>query len=175
MSNTDPRAQFDYKSWFDRHVAERTVAALSARDAAFAEKHAETPLPSLARYLARWGQTLHHSPSPCEVDGGEFIAQRFGGWDAALRAACLPPPRREPKLKDTARYQKEKKIQTPLFYEESERRKQEKRARAAQRRAQQEARLNEKKKLEQKKKLGEPPHPCKAQQRSEPEVPEIAV
>ncbi|MFR6695390.1 MAG: homing endonuclease associated repeat-containing protein [Dysosmobacter sp.] len=42
----------------------------------------------LAQYLARCARTLHHSPAPCEVDGGAFIEQRFGSWDAALRAAC---------------------------------------------------------------------------------------
>ena len=120
MSRTDPRAKFDYQSWFNRHVAERTKAALEARDAAFAVKHAETPLPELARYLARQAQTLRHTPSPCEVDGGAFIAQRFGGWDAALRLAKLPPPKGEAKLTNTARYRKEKAVQEPLTYAETE-------------------------------------------------------
>ena len=38
MSNRNPRERFDYKSWFERNVAKRTVAALEARDAEFAEK-----------------------------------------------------------------------------------------------------------------------------------------
>lgn len=85
MSHTNPRAKFDYQSWFDRHVAECTKAALEARDAAFAVKHAETPLPELARHLVRQAQMLRHTPSPCEVDGGAFIAQRFGGWPSCRR------------------------------------------------------------------------------------------
>ena len=48
MSNRNPRERFDYKSWFERNVAKRTVAALEARDAEFAEKHADTPLAHLA-------------------------------------------------------------------------------------------------------------------------------
>ncbi len=64
MSHWDPNRRFDYKSWFDRHVAERTAAALEARDAAFAEKHADTPLRELALYLARCARTLRHSPVP---------------------------------------------------------------------------------------------------------------
>ena len=125
MSRTDPRAKFDYQSWFDCHVAERTKAALEARDAAFAVKHAETPLPELARYLARQAQTLRHTPSPCEVDGGAFIEQRFGSWDAALRAACLPPARMM-KLNGTARYRKERAIQEPLFLAERKEKKRQK-------------------------------------------------
>ena len=152
MSNRNPRERFDYKSWFERNVAKRTVAALEARDAAFAEKHADTPLRELALYLARCARTLRHSPAPCEVDGGAFIEQRFGGWDAALEMARLRPPAKEPKLKDTARYKREKAVQEPLFYEESARKKKAKRAKAAASHAAQQSRLEEKKRLEQEKK-----------------------
>ena len=124
---------------------------MAARDAAFSEKHAGTPLRELALYLARCARTLRHSPAPCEVDGGAFIEQRFGSWDAALRAACLPPARMM-KLNGTARYRKERAVQEPLFYAESEQRKKEKRARAAQRHAEEQARLKEKKRLEREKK-----------------------
>ena len=152
MSHRNPRERFDYKSWFERNVAKRTVAALEARDAAFAEKHADTPLEELAQYLVRRANMLRHTPVPCEIDGGEFIEQRFGSWDAALEMAHLRPPVKEPKLKNTERYKKEKTVQEPLFYEESERRKKEKRAKAAASHAAQQARLKEKKRLEREKK-----------------------
>lgn len=152
MSHRNPRERFDYKSWFERNVAKRTVAALEARDAAFAEKHADTPLEELAQYLVRRANMLRHTPVPCEIDGGEFIEQRFGSWDAALEMAHLRPPVKEPKLKDTARYKREKAVQEPLFYEESERKKKAKRAKAAASHAAQQSRLKEKKRLEQEKK-----------------------
>lgn len=108
MSNRNPRERFDYKSWFERNVAKRTVAALEARDAAFAEKHADTPLAHLAQYVGNRAELLRHTPSPCEIDGGTFIEERFGSWDAVLEMAHLRPPIKEPKLKDTARYKREK-------------------------------------------------------------------
>ena len=126
MSHRNPRERFDYKSWFERNVAKRTVAALEARDAEFAEKHAETPLRELAQYLARCARTLRHSPAPCEVDGGAFIEQRFGSWDAALRAAYLPPTRTKVKLNGTARYRKERAVQEPLFLAERKEKKRQK-------------------------------------------------
>ena len=150
MSNRHPREKFNYKSWFDRNVVKRTEAALAECDAAFAEEHAETPLNELAQYLARNAGLLRHTPSPCEVDGGAFIEQRFGSWEAALEMAELPPVRKVLQLKETARYQAEKKIQEPLFFEESERKKKEKRARSAIRRAAQEAKLKEKREREKK-------------------------
>lgn len=131
MSHLNPNQHFDVESWRDRQIAQRTKDALAARDAAFAEKHADTPLRELALYLARCARTLRHSPAPCEVDGGAFIEQRFGSWDAALEMARLRPPAKEPKLKDTARYKREKAVQEPLFYEESARKKKAKRAKAA--------------------------------------------
>ena len=125
MSHRNPRERFDYKSWFERNVAKRTVAALEARDAAFAEKHAETPLAHLAQYVGNRAELLRHTPSPCEVDGGAFIEQRFGSWDAALRAACLPPARMM-KLNSTARYRRERAIQEPLFLAERKEKKRQK-------------------------------------------------
>ena len=74
MSHFNPNQHFDVESWRDRQIAQRTKDALAARDAAFAEKHADTPLRELALYLARCARTLRHSPAPCEVDGGTFIA-----------------------------------------------------------------------------------------------------
>ena len=152
MSHLNPNQHFDVESWRDRQIAQRTKDALAARDAAFAEKHADTPLRELALYLARCARTLRHSPAPCEVDGGAFIEQRFGSWDAALEMARLRPPAKKPKLKDTARYKREKAVQEPLFYEESGRKKKAKRAKAAASHAAQQSRLEEKKRLEQEKK-----------------------
>ena len=134
MSNRNPRERFDYKSWFERNVAKRTVAALEARDAAFAEKHADTPLEELAQYLLRQARQLRHTPGPCEVDGGAFIEQRFGSWDAALQAAHLRPLVNMPRLVNSARYNREKKVQAPLVIAEHEEKKKLKRQKKAQRR-----------------------------------------
>ena len=126
MAIRNPRERFDYKSWFERNVAKRTVAALEARDAEFAEKHADTPLAHLAQYVGNRAELLRHSPAPCEVDGGAFIEERFGSWDAALRAAYLPPTRTKAKLNGTARYRKERAIQEPLFLAERKEKKRQK-------------------------------------------------
>lgn len=126
MSHRNPRERFDYKSWFERNVAKRTVAALEARDAEFAEKHADTPLAHLAQYVGNRAELLRHTPSPCEIDGGTFIEERFGGWAAALRAAYLPPTRTKAKLNGTARYRKERAIQEPLFLAERKEKKRQK-------------------------------------------------
>lgn len=152
MSHWDPNRKFDYNSWCEQKIAQRTKDALAARDAAFAEKHADTPLAHLAQYVSNRAELLRHTPSPCEIDGGTFIEERFGSWDTVVEMAHLRPPIKEPKLKDTARYKREKAVQEPLFYEESERRKKAKRAKAAASHAAQQARLKEKKRLEQEKK-----------------------
>ena len=152
MSHLNPNQHFDVESWRDRQIAQRTKDALAARDAAFAEKHADTPLAHLAQYVSNRAELLRHTPSPCEIDGGTFIEERFGGWAAVLEMARLRPPAKEPKLKDTARYKREKAVQEPLFYEESERKKKAKRAKAAASHAAQQSRLKEKKRLEQEKK-----------------------
>lgn len=116
----------DFQAWAQNQIVKRTVAALEARDKAFAERNADTPLPQLARYLSRCAISLGHSPSPSEVDGGTFIEQRFGSWAAAMAAARLPQPRSMRKLRDTARYKAEKVKQEPLFREERRQKRQRK-------------------------------------------------
>ena len=119
----------DFQAWAQNQIVKRAVAALEARDEAFAERNADTPLPQLARYLSRCAISLGHSPSPSEVDGGTFIEQRFGSWAAAMAAARLPQPRSMRKLRDTARYKAEKVKQEPLFREERRQKRQRKLAR----------------------------------------------
>ena len=123
MSHWNPNIKFDYENWCQQQIAKRAKAALDARDAAFAEKHADTPLNELAHYLRRQAELLRRTPGPCEVDGGAFIEQRFGSWEAACKAAYLCPPVRLPKLINTARYNREKKVQEPLVIAEHEEKK----------------------------------------------------
>ena len=125
MSHWDPNRKFDYNNWCEQKIAQRTKDALAARDAEFAEKHADTPLAHMAQYVGNRAELLRHTPSPCEIDGGTFIEQRFGSWDAAMRAACLPPARTM-KLNSTARYRKERAIQEPLFLAERKEKKRQK-------------------------------------------------
>ena len=54
----------DFQAWAQNQIVKRAVAALEARDEAFAERNADTPLPQLARYLSRCAISLGHSPSP---------------------------------------------------------------------------------------------------------------
>ena len=126
MSNRDPRQRFDYQNWLNGQVAERAKASLTARDAAFAENNAGVTRAALTQYLNVCAAALGHSPSPTEIDGGAFIEQRFGSWDAALRAACLPPTRTKAKLNGTARYRKERAVQEPLFLAERKEKKRQK-------------------------------------------------
>ena len=81
----------DFQAWAQNQIVKRTVAALEARDEAFAERNADTPLPQLARYLSRCAISLGHSPSPSEVDGGTFIEQRFGCRSLVPCVSCATP------------------------------------------------------------------------------------
>ncbi len=122
----NPYRNFDYNSWAEQKITERTKEALAARDAAFAEEQADTPLEALAQYLAEEAEELRHTPAPSEVDGGAFIEQRFGSWDNAIQAAKLRPLTSRMKLKNTIRYSKERAGQKTLFLAERKEKKQKK-------------------------------------------------
>ena len=61
MSHWNPHSKFDYQEWLRQQIAKRAKAALDARDAAFAEKHADTPLNELAYYLRRQADMLRRT------------------------------------------------------------------------------------------------------------------
>lgn len=61
---------------------------------------------------------MESRPAPCEIEGGSYIARRFGSWEAALAAAGLSSAYKIPRNGENRRYQKEKRRQTALHKEE---------------------------------------------------------
>lgn len=130
MSHTNPNFRFDYKSWFDRQVARRTEETLAARDAAFVARYETAPNAVLVQYLRFCAETLGRTPAPVEIDGSPLLMQRFGSWEEAVRAAGLRHAPPEIGLRQTARFRREKTVQAPLFFAESETNKRAKREKA---------------------------------------------
>ncbi|MFR3323105.1 MAG: homing endonuclease associated repeat-containing protein [Oscillospiraceae bacterium] len=59
-------------------------------------------LPELAAYVSRCAAQWNHAPAPCEIEGGSYIARRFGSWEAALAAAGLSSAYKIPGTRKTA-------------------------------------------------------------------------
>ena len=110
MSKVAGAQKFDGRNWFEQQIAKRTQAALAAQDAVFAEQHAGDSLPELAAYVSRCAAQWNHAPAPCEIEGGSYIARRFGSWEAALMAAGLSSAYKIPRNGENRRYQKEKRV-----------------------------------------------------------------
>lgn len=106
---------FDGQNWYKQHIAKRTREALDEQDQAFAVRHAESTLNELACYLRRCAEHWHKSPAPCEIVGGSYIAERFGSWAEALRAAHLNTIYKKSSNRTNGRYQQEMKHQIELY------------------------------------------------------------
>lgn len=78
-------------------------------------RHAESALNELACYLRRCAEHWGKSPAPCEIVGGDYIAERFGGWTNALQAAHLDAVYKKPNNRANGRYQREMKRQIELY------------------------------------------------------------
>ena len=133
MSKVAGAQKFDGRNWFEQQIAKRTQAALAAQDAVFAEQHAGDSLPELAAYVSRCAAQWNHAPAPCEIEGGSYIARRFGSWEAALAAAGLSSAYKIPRNGENRRYQKEKRRQTALHKEERDAKRAAKREKARER------------------------------------------
>ena len=78
-----------------QQIVKRTIEALQAQDEAFAIEHETASDADLIDYVRRCVDASYTS-APCEVVGGAYIAQRFGNWSAALKAAGLPSQYKPP-------------------------------------------------------------------------------
>ena len=72
-----------------QQIVKRTIEALQAQDEAFAIEYETASDADLIAYV-RQCVDVSYTPAPCEVVGGAYIAQRFGNWSAALKAAGCP-------------------------------------------------------------------------------------
>ena len=72
----------------EREIYARIDRILCHKHIEFALEHQSDSLEQLTEYLKACTDDLGHLPRKCEVIGGEFIALRFGSWEAALETFC---------------------------------------------------------------------------------------
>lgn len=89
-----------------QQIVKRTIEALQAQDEAFAIEYETVSDADLIAYV-RQCVDVSYTPAPCEVVGGTYIAQRFGNWSAALKAAELPSQYKPPREHHYPRYEQE--------------------------------------------------------------------
>ena len=89
-----------------QQIVKRTIEALQAQDEAFAIEYETASDADLIAYV-RQCVDVSYTPAPCEVVGGAYIAQRFGNWSAALKAAGLPSQYKPPREHHYPRYEQE--------------------------------------------------------------------
>lgn len=89
-----------------QQIVKRTIEALQAQDEAFAIEYETASDADLIAYV-RQCVDASYTPAPCEIVGGAYIAQRFGNWSAALKAAGLPSQYKPPREHHYPRYEQE--------------------------------------------------------------------
>ncbi len=100
---------------------QRALAAMQNHDRDFRQQHGGDSDEDILEYLRGWAVRLKHTPNQCEVQGGGYIRERFGGWDKAVKRAGLPePPNNPPKLFNRLVYLDELKRQRRLAREEQQ-------------------------------------------------------
>ncbi len=92
-------AAFEREVQRQLYYHQQTVVWLAEQEKDFASLHFEDSDEELLAYLQDCAKRIKRSPTICEVIGGEYIKERFGGWGQALALAGLPqapanPPKR---------------------------------------------------------------------------------
>ena len=122
-----------------QQIVKRTREALQAQDEAFAIEHETASDADLIDYVRRCVDASYTS-APCEVVGGAYIAQRFGNWSAALKAAGLPSQYKPPRENGYHRFHEEYARQEAQLMQERREKRQAKADLVAQRKSRDKAR-----------------------------------
>lgn len=122
-----------------QQIVKRTIEALQAQDEAFAIEHETASDADLIDYVRRCVDASYTS-APCEVVGGAYIAQRFGNWSAALKAAGLPSQYKPPRENGYPRFHEEYARQEAQLMQERREKRQAKADLVAQRKSRDKAR-----------------------------------
>ena len=83
-----PDRQVIYQTAIRRMVAQ----ALNEKEERFAAEHSSDTDAQLAAYLRQCALHLRYTPHAKEIVGWQYILERFGTWEKAIRAARLPLP-----------------------------------------------------------------------------------
>ena len=83
-----PNRQVIYQATIRRMVTE----ALSEKEERFAAEHSSDTDAQLANYLRQCAAGLGYTPHAKEIVGWQYLLERFGTWEQAIRAARLSLP-----------------------------------------------------------------------------------
>ena len=122
-----------------QQIVKRTREVLQAQDETFAIEYGTASDADLIDYVQRCVD-VSYTPAPCEVVGGAYIAQRFGNWSAALKAAGLPSQYKPPRENSYPRFHEEYARQEAQLMQERREKRQAKADLAAQRKSRDKAR-----------------------------------
>lgn len=111
MAKQDRRNHYGKEGWLRTEAAEKTREALHRQNLLFPQTHRDIDDRQLLQYVKDFAEELGRSPDACEVIGGSYIAQRFGGWEKVLEAAGLSGPGEIPCPEKRLIYKKEFKRQ----------------------------------------------------------------
>ena len=111
MAKQDRRNHYGKEGWLRTEAAEKTREALHRQNLLFPQTHRDIDDRQLLQYVKDFAEELGRSPDACEVIGGSYIAQRFGGWEKVLEAAGRSGPGEIPCPEKRLIYKKEFKRQ----------------------------------------------------------------
>lgn len=106
---------FQGGKWYQKQIEQRVCKALAVQEQEFVQVHGTDSDTQLLEYVSVCASRLGHTPSACEVIGGDYLTVRFGDWRTVLQQAGLPVLEKELSLNQSMLYKQEIQRQTDLF------------------------------------------------------------
>ena len=81
----------DIDAWRSRQITKRLKARLTAQTQEFMDRHGGDTDEQLREYVRRRAEALRRMPHPLELQGGLYLRERLGDWDALALSLGFDP------------------------------------------------------------------------------------
>ena len=125
---------------YEATIRRMVTQALQAQELQFRQDHARDTDAQLLDLVRDWVSDHGYTPWPLEIQGGSYMAERFGSWEALIDQARLKPPAHPNRTQSFQRFREETERQKAIYRRKKAEKKQLSQKRLAEKRRERENR-----------------------------------
>ena len=125
---------------YEATIRRMVTQTLQAQELQFRQDHARDTDAQLLGLVRDWVSDHGYTPWPLEIQGGSYMAERFGSWEALIDQARLKPPAHPNRTQSFQRFREETERQKAIYRRKKAEKKQLSQKRLAEKRRERENR-----------------------------------
>ena len=100
---------------YEATIRRMVTQTLEAQELQFRQDHARDTDAQLLGLVRDWVSDHGYTPWPLEIQGGSYMAERFGSWEALIELAGMEPPTHPNRPQSFQRFREETDRQKAIY------------------------------------------------------------